>query len=420
MRGTVGEFLIERLLSSGIDTVFGIPGDYTLKFYNNLYKSKLEVVGTTTELAAGYAADAYARVKGLGCVCVTYCVGGFSVANAVACAYAEKSPVIIISGSPGMKERDDKVLLHHMVGHFECQHKMYEQITCANTVLRDPERAGYEIDRVLTAAQEYKQPVYIELPRDMVDKPIRYDPYTLLTPQEAKTDVQNLEESIAEVSTWIAGAKNPVIWAGVECARFGIAKKLIKFAEQTNIPIATTILGKSVVNERHPLSLGVYCESTATDEMRKFMDSCDCLIMLGVMMTDMNTGFLPLKYQKRNIINATSKELQIRNHSYKDVKFTDFTEALFKCKIEKREKVNFPVKQDVPFVVQPAKKITSSRVFEKINNILDSNMAIIADVGDSLFGALDLTVHDSHHFISDAFYTNNDYRTYTRFSKLYT
>ena len=196
MRGTVGEFLIERLQSSGIDTVFGIPGSYTLGFYDNLCKSKLEVVGTTTELAAGYAADAYARVRGLGCVCVTYCVGGFSVANAVACAYAEKSPVIVISGPPGMKERDGKVLLHHMVGHFECQHKMYEQITCANTVLRDPERAGYEIDRVLTAAQEFKQPVYIELPRDIVNKPIRYDPYTLLTPQEMKTDVHSLEESI--------------------------------------------------------------------------------------------------------------------------------------------------------------------------------------------------------------------------------
>ncbi len=293
MRGTVGEFLIDRLQSSGIDTVFGIPGDYTLKFYNNLYKSPLKVVGTTSELSAGYAADAYARVKGIGCVCVTYCVGGFSVANAIACAHAEKSPVVLISGSPGMKERDGKVLLHHMVGSFECQHKMFEHITCANTVLRDPERAGYEIDRVLAAAKEFKQPVYIELPRDMVDRPIKYDAYTLLTPKDSKSDQQSLEESVAEVAGWIKEAKNPVIWAGVECARYDLAKKLIKFAEQTNIPVATTILGKSVVNERHPLSLGVYCESTSDDELKQYMDSSDCIIMLGVMMTDMNTGFLP-------------------------------------------------------------------------------------------------------------------------------
>jgi len=405
MRGTVGEFLIERLQSSGIDTVFGIPGDYTLKFYDNLYKSPIKVIGTTNELAAGYAADAYARVKGMGCVCVTYCVGGFSVANAIACAYAEKSPVVLISGSPGMKERDGKVLLHHMVGHFECQHKMFEHITCANTVLRDPERAGYEIDRVLTAAQEFKQPVYIELPRDMVDRPIKYDPYTLLTPKEAKTDQLSLDESIAEVLEWIKTAKNPVIWAGVECARYDLAKKLIKFAEQTNIPIATTILGKSVVNERHPLSLGVYCESTSKDDLKRYMESSDCVIMLGVMMTDMNTGFLPVKYQKRNIVRATSKELQVRSHSYPDVKFVDFCEMLFKSPISRREMPKIPQKVEERFVAREG-KITVSRMFDKINSILDKNMAIISDVGDALFGSLDLTVHDSHHFISDAFYTS--------------
>src|SRR5579859_5773028 len=202
MRGTVGEFVIDRLLSSGIGHCFGMPGDYNLKFYDRLYKSDIKVIGTTSEAAAGYAADAYARVHGVGCCCVTYCVGGFNLVNSIACAYAEKSPVIVISGSPGLKERDDKVLLHHMVGSFECQHKLFEHITCANTVLRDPERAGFEIDRVLTAAQEFKQPVYIELPRDVVDKPIRYDPYTLLTPKEAQTDVQNLEEALGEVISW--------------------------------------------------------------------------------------------------------------------------------------------------------------------------------------------------------------------------
>ena len=406
MRGTVGEFFIDRLHGNGVEHCFGLPGDYNLNFYNKLYKSKIEVIGTTSEVAAGYAADAYARVKGLGCVCVTYCVGGFNLVNAVACAYAEKSPVVVISGSPGLKERDGKTLLHHMVGHFECQHKLFENITCANTVLRDPERAGYEIDRVLTAAQEYKQPVYIELPRDMVDKPIRYDAYTLLTPKEMKTDEQSLNEALAEVVEWIGAAKNPVVWAGVEMARFGLAKKLIKFCEATNIPVATTLLGKGVINERHPLSLGVYCESTSPDALREYMDTCDCLIMLGVMMTDMNAGFLPIKYQKRNIIRATSKELQIRNHSFEDVKFVDFCEGLFKSKFGRRDMPTIPRKQEVKFVSEPGCKLTATRVFNKIDSILDSNMAIVADIGDSLFGALDLTIHDTHHFISDAFYTS--------------
>lgn len=406
MRGTVGEFLIDRLYSRGIEHCFGLPGDYNLNFYSKLYKSKISVINTTNELSAGYAADAYARVHGMGCACVTYCVGGFYIANAVACAYAEKSPVVVISGSPGLKERDGKVLLHHMVGHFECQHKMFENITCANTVLRDPERAGYEIDRVLMAAQEYKQPVYIELPRDMVDRPIKYDPYTLLTPKEIKTDAHSLSEALAEVGDWINSAKKPVVWAGVEMARFGLGKQLMKFCEQTNIPVATTILGKSVVNERHPLSLGVYCESTSSEELRSYMSDCDCLIMLGVMMTDMNTGFLPLKYQKRNTVSATSKTLQVRNHTYSDVKFVDFCEGLFRSKLNRRNNVQVFTKPGTSFVANLDNKITVNRVFEKINSILDGSMSIISDIGDSLFGALDLIVHDSNHFISDAFYTS--------------
>lgn len=406
MRGTVGEFLIERLLSNGIGHCFGVPGSYSLRFYDKLYKSKMKVVGTTTEIAAGYAADAYARVNGMGCVCVTYCVGGFSVANAVACAYAEKSPVVVISGSPGMKERNGKMLLHHMVGHFECQHKTFENITCANTVLRDPERAGYEIDRVLVAAQECKRPVYIELPRDVVDKPIRYDAYTQLTPTAEKSDTQNLEEAIAEVCEWISSAQNPVIWAGVEVARFGLDKRLIKFCEQVNVPVATTILGKSVINERHPLSLGVYCESGYNDELREYMDSSDCIIMLGVMMTDVNTGFLPLKYAKRNRVLCTTDELAVRNHSYTDVKFADFCESLFKARLPKRKQPCIPTRSEVKFVAEPEKKITVQRFFDKINSILGPDMAIISDIGDSLFGAVGMTVHDSHLFISDAFYTS--------------
>lgn len=404
MRGTVSDHLIEQLMSRGIDTCFGVPGDYTLNFYNQLSKSKIKLVGTTNELCAGYAADAYARVKGIGLCCATYCVGGFSLVNAIACAFAEKSPVVFISGSPGLKEREQKVLLHHMVGHFECQHKVFEKITCANTVLRDPDTAGYEIDRVLNACQEYKQPVYIELPRDIVDKAIRYDVYSIGTPKDKKTDIQNLNETIEEVSQWINNAKKPVIWAGVEVARYGMSKKLMKFVETTNIPVATTILGKSVINERSPLSLGVYCESIATEELKQYMEESDCVIMLGVMMTDVNTGFLPLKYQKRNIVLATSQSIQVRNHSYEDVKFVDFCENLFKSKIDKRPLTKINSKPDSYFLPAEDKKITVKRLFEKIDSIVDDKMAIISDIGESLFGALDIVVND-HHFISPAFYT---------------
>src|SRR5256714_10107088 len=193
---SIGEYLIGRLYEYGVRHVFGIPGDYVLGFYDLLQHSKLRIVNTCDEQGAGFAADAYARVRGLGAVCITYCVGGLKVANPVAGAFAEKSPVVVISGAPGMKEREKNPLLHHKVREFDTQKKVFEQLTVASTVLCDPQTAFQEIDRVLHAALRFKRPVYIELPRDMVAVPgIRHH----RTPQiHERSDSKSLRAALRE------------------------------------------------------------------------------------------------------------------------------------------------------------------------------------------------------------------------------
>src|SRR5580704_1078168 len=148
----IGDYLIERLRQLGVRHVFGVPGDYVLGFYDLLQKSRMQIVNTCDEQGAGFAADAYARVHGLGVVCITYCVGGLKVANTTAEAYAEKSPVVVISGAPGVGEREKNPLLHHKVREFDTQKRVFEQFTVASTVLDDPQTALQEIDRVLQAA----------------------------------------------------------------------------------------------------------------------------------------------------------------------------------------------------------------------------------------------------------------------------
>src|SRR5947207_11269396 len=128
---SIGQYLIRRLQDYGLKHVFGIPGDYILTFYGQLEKSPIDVVGCTREDNAGFAADAYARLKGMGAVCVTYCVGGLSVCNSIAGAYAEKSPVVLITGSPGMGERYNNPLLHHKVRDFRTQCEVFEKLCVA-------------------------------------------------------------------------------------------------------------------------------------------------------------------------------------------------------------------------------------------------------------------------------------------------
>ena len=168
---TIGGYLIQRLQDYGVSDVFGIPGDFVLQFYGMLSDSPIRVVGTTREDCAGYAADGYARVHGLGAVCVTYCVGGLSLCNSIAGAYAEKSPIIVISGAPGVEERRSDPLLHHRVRDFNTQREVFEKLTVATALLDDPLTAFREIDRCFEAAVRFKRPVFLELPRDRVRTP---------------------------------------------------------------------------------------------------------------------------------------------------------------------------------------------------------------------------------------------------------
>src|SRR3984957_15057750 len=223
---TIGEYLIQRLHQHGVEHVFGIPGDYVLGFYDQLERSPLvKIVNTGDEQGAGFAADAYARVRGLGAVCVTYCVGGLKVANTTAEAYAEKSPVVVISGAPGMKEREKNPLLHHKVKEFDTQKKVFEQLTVASTVLSDPQTAFQEIDRVLHAALRYKQPVYIELPRPLTFAP-GLPPHRAPEIHEV-SDPATLLSALTEAVTMINRALKPVVLADVEVHRFAAPDTLI-------------------------------------------------------------------------------------------------------------------------------------------------------------------------------------------------
>jgi indolepyruvate decarboxylase len=402
---TVAQFLISRLKECGVKHIFGVPGDFVLNLYNQFSKS-LPVIGTTDEQCAGFAADAYARVNGIGCVCTTYCVGGFKLLNSIGGAFAEKSPVVVISGSPGKKERAGGMTLHHAVGSYDTQFEIFKHVTCASCVLDNPVMAAYEIDRVLLAMKQHKQPVYIEVPRDMVDTTISYDAFTVGSPKATESDKINLAEALQESINWINSSKNPVILAGIELARFGMGEVITKFARKYNIPIATTMLSKSLTNENHPISIGVYCGDASSPEVKQKVEESDCLIMLGVMITDINFGFKPSVLRKDRTIFCTTEKMGVRNHYYENVLFQDFVNGLIKSNISS-DRIPIVGEMKTRAVFSPKnEKITVKRLFEKINAVLDKNMAIIADIGDSLFGSNELVVHHSNNFLSQAFYTS--------------
>ena len=404
----VSEFLIDRLVNVGIKHLFGVVGDYVIDFYKDVCDNgKITFVNNTDENHSGFAADAYARVNGVGCVVVTYSVGASKVINAVQCAYAERSPLIVISGAPGLCERNEDLLLHHMVRHFNSQKKMFDEITCASVSLDNPASAGYEIDKAFEALQYYKRPIYIELPRDVAKQPISYDVYKVGTPKAPPTDQDNLDEALKEVHAFIASSNNPAILAGVELARYKLSEQMVKFAEKNQIPIATTMLGKSLVNEQNELFAGVYLGPNSADHTKKIVEESDCLLVFGDYHHDMTLCFKPANFTKRQIVWSNVEHLKIRNHVFSNIQFCDFCRALFKYEGDPKKKPDLPeAKQKVDFNPKSQTKITSNRLFAKIDSILNRKMAICSDTGDSLFGAIGLSMHHSHHFLSPAFYNS--------------
>ena len=400
----IGDYLLARLKEAGVDHVFGVPGDYVLRFYDRLCRSDIRHVGTTREDTAAFAADGYARTRGLGALAVTYGVGALNVVNAVAGANAESSPVVVISGAPGVAEQRDDPQIHHRFGPFRFQREIFERITCASAVLDDPYTALREIDRTLDAARRFSRPVYMELPRDRVETPAF--PIPRQPEDEAESDTGALSEAAEETLALLARAQSPAVLAGVEVHRRGLQDLLARLVQKTRLPVAATLTGKSVVAERQPGYLGVYEGAMGPEVARRVIEEADLLLLLGVTLNDVDLGIYTARLDPTRIVRAGQEEVWVRRHRYPRVHLQDFLAAL-----EAAAEPHSGPLPDIPgpFAAadfpQAGRPMTVVRMVSRLNDFLSPDMQVVADTGDCLFAALDLRVHERSEFLASAFYT---------------
>jgi TPP-dependent 2-oxoacid decarboxylase len=273
-------------------------------------------------------------------------------------------------------------------------------------VLSDPQTAFQEIDRVLHAALRFKRPVYVELPRDQVL--LRGSPHHKAPAIHERSDRSTLRAALAEAEEMINRARKPVILADVEVHRFGLQDQLLKLAQKTHIPVAATVLGKSVIGEQHPFYLGIYEGAMGREDVRRYVESSDCVLMLGAFMTDINLGIYTARLDPARSIYATSEKLSIRYHTYEDVRFKDFMSGLLRLRLRRRSpgRIPHPAPMKQFRVSNGGAELTVKRLFECLNCFLSDNTVVVADVGDALFGATDLFIRERTDFISPAYYTS--------------
>ena len=402
---SIGQYLLNRLYATGVQHVFGVPGDYVLGFYDLMYKSPIKHIGTTREDCAAFAADGYARCSGMGALAVTYGVGALNTVNAIAGAYAESSPVIVISGAPGVREQSDDPLIHHRFGPFTFQREIFERITCATVVLNDPVIAFRQIDHAIAAAKRFCKPVYIEIPRDLVLS--EGYPIPTETTEEFGSDETALSEAVAESLELLAKSNSPMVIAGVELHRRGMQETLLELVDRAGLPVAATMTGKSVIAERHPAYLGIYEGAMGSEYTRYVVEQSDLLMMLGVTLNDIDTGIYTAKLDPQRMIRAALNEVVISSHRYPKVLLSDFLTSLVNSVPTREEKFkSASVAITAKGFPEQNRPITTDRLIGRLNQALGSEFIVVCDVGDCLFAAIDLQVHEQTEFLSSSYYAS--------------
>ncbi len=408
---TIGAYLVNRLEQIGLRHIFGVPGDYALTFFDLLEESGIELINTCNELNAGYAADGYARISGIGAVCLTYGVGGFSVYNAVAAAYAERVPLVVISGGPktSLRSRLHPNLLHHTIGDMNLQRDIYERITQGAVVLTSPTQAVMQIDELLAACLRHSRPVYIEIPADMVMEAC-VEPGPWAPDMSLHVDEDVLEEALGETLGAITRAARPVILAGVEVDRLGSREALLTLVARTGFPVATTALGKGIIPEHTPNYAGTYMGALANEEARALVEDSDLLLCLGAWMTDLDLGGYTAHLDPNRMIIANSERVKVRRHIYEHIPIRNFIKGLLSRLSESgfdgpgtARPAEAPRR---PYVPVPEARLTTDRFWSRVNHFLRDDHIVVADTGSATFESVKLSLPQGADYLSQSFYAS--------------
>jgi indolepyruvate decarboxylase len=390
---TLAKVLLQGLKDHGAREIFGIPGDFVLPFFKVIENAGILPHYTLShEPGVGFAADAAARYHGgLGVAVVTYGAGAFNIVNAVAGAYAERSPVVVIAGAPGARERASGFLLHHQARSIDTQLAVFREISCDQAVLDDPEAAPADIARVLRNARERSLPVYLELPRDMVDA--RTGMVPVLPRRRADPDA--LAECAAEILEKVAGARAPVIIVDVEIRRYGIEARVADLARKLGLPVVTTFMGRGLLENAPDVVSGTYLGAAGDPAITRLVEDADALLLLGVILCDTNFALSQRQLDARRTMLAIDRQVRIGHHVYSDLPLDDLVDALIaearprKAGKARKQRPTVAYRRGLPADDEP---ITPSDIACAINDLFDRHgaMPMTSDVGDCLFTAMEI------------------------------
>lgn len=384
MTTTVVQYVLDRLKDLGIADVFGVPGDYAFPLNDAICNDpKLRWIGCTNELNAAYAADGYARIKGVAAVCTTYGVGELSAINGIAGAYAEHLPVFHLVGAPNMSVQTSRAAMHHTLGNgeYDLFHRMTQPVVCASAIMT-PQNVVFETERLIAEALFHRRPVYMAFPADYAVQPVLREAEPL---PPAQSNAETLRAAVDAILAALSNANTACVLPGILISRCGLRDQMQALVDRSGLPFATMFMDKSVLDEAQRSFIGMYDGAIMTEDVRAFVESRDVVLAIGTLASDFNTGAFTARLDQAKTVAIGHHHVRVAEKTYANVELDDVLWALS----EKIAKRNWPSHEAYP----PSEKrgrgdepIAVEALYPRWASFLREDDIVIAETGTVSMG----------------------------------
>ena len=379
------EHVLSRLKVIGIADVFGVPGDFAFPVNDAICSDPdMRWIGCCNELNAAYAADGYARIKGVAAVCTTYGVGELSALAGIAGSYAEHLPVFHLVGAPNMSVQAARALMHHTLGNgeYDLFHRMSQPVVCASAIIT-PQNVAYETERLIAEALYHRRPVYMAFPADMANQPVLGCAQPISTPG---SDPNSLAAATDAIVSALAKAGSACILPGILVARAGLQSELLALINASGLPFATMFMAKSVLDEQHPSFIGMYDGKLMNHGVGAFVEGCDRVLAIGTLFTDFNTGAFTVNINPDKLISIVHHRVRVGSKVYPNVEMGDILAAL----AERVPRRGWGADIDPPSLGAPTgtgtDPITADALYPRWANFLRPDDILVAETGTASMG----------------------------------
>lgn len=383
---TVIEYVLRRLNEIGIDDIFGVPGDYAFPVQDAIVAHPdINWIGCCNELNAGYAADGYARTRGVGAVSTTYGVGELGAISAIAGSYAEHQPVFHLTGMPTQSAQGNRALVHHTLGNgeFDLFRSMADKVVGASAIIT-PDNAVAETERLIAEALYNRRPVYMAFPSDVVNEPVLAPASPLGRP---KSDPEALAAAVDDLVAVLDAAPNVCVLPGLLLDGAGQTDAALDLIEVAGVPFATMFADKSVLGEQHPNYIGMYNGTLMDEPVREFVESCDVVVLLGAMQTDFNTGAFTAHLDPEHTVTVGLHVTTVGSTVYRNVELGDVLRETA-AKVAHRQRIPLAPRPSLlgPVVDSGDDAITAEALYPRWAEFLEADDIVIAETGTCSMG----------------------------------